>query len=155
MFHVVFVCTGNVCRSPMAEGLLRHYWGMSGRNNLVVSSMGIYGLNSQPATEFAQQVCLGRGVDISGHRSRPLDFSELAEADIVLTMDITQKEYVRLFVLPCREKTFLLGAWPGKESKKSVIDDPMGGSQNVYVRSFETIDKNIKRIMPYLVEEYG
>ena len=51
--HIVFICTGNICRSPMAEGLMRHKAKEAGRRDLMVSSMGIHGLYDSPATEYS------------------------------------------------------------------------------------------------------
>jgi protein-tyrosine-phosphatase len=155
VLRVVFVCTGNLCRSPMAEGILRHYWQSAGYNRGIVSSMGVRGLESAPASAMAIKVCLDRGIDISAHRSRPLNIEELAAADIIFTMEPAQKEYVQLFSPSSRENTFLLGAWPGKESAKSRINDPMGGSEATYIKIFQTIEKHIYRLLPDLMARYG
>ena len=57
MLNIVFVCTGNICRSPMAEGFLRYKWHQTERDDISVSSMGTQGLNNSPPTEYAQAVC--------------------------------------------------------------------------------------------------
>ena len=70
MVRVVFVCTGNICRSPMAEALLREKWKQQGYDGLVVSSMGIHGLENQEASQFAQDIFKENNLDLSEHRSR-------------------------------------------------------------------------------------
>ncbi|MBD3391952.1 MAG: low molecular weight protein arginine phosphatase [Chitinivibrionales bacterium] len=155
MISVVFVCTGNLCRSPMAEGILRDRWLKRGRGDLTVSSMGIHGLDSQPASQHAREVCAEHGIDISPHRSRQLVYEELEGAHLVLAMEPVQKEFVGLFFPRFKDKVFLLGAWPGKETRKSTISDPMGQSIRMYRRTFETIAEHIDRIIPSIEEFYG
>ncbi|MFA9497851.1 MAG: low molecular weight protein arginine phosphatase [Deltaproteobacteria bacterium] len=150
MLHIVFICTGNICRSPMAEGLMRHKWREMGRNDLKVSSMGIYGLNDIPATEYAQKVCKETGFDISSHRARSLVGEELQKADLILCMEPVHKKFVTTFFPWLRKKVFLLGAWPGKGTRKRTIVDPMGGSYKKYQQIFGIIDTHIQRIIPLL-----
>jgi len=150
MLKIVFVCTGNICRSPMAEGLLRHKWQARGRDDLDVSSMGIHGLDREPATPQAQQICAAHGADISDHRSRPVDGEELRSADLVLCMEPAQRDFIRTFFPWFRERVDLLGAWPEKATRKSVVKDPIGGSDALYRKVFERIDRHIDRILPLL-----
>jgi len=98
MIRVVFICTANICRSPMAEGLLRHHWKKwgqdqvtTGRRRLLVTSMGIQMISGEPASPHAVAVCAEAGVDISAHRSQALDSEELQRADLILTMTRSHK----------------------------------------------------------------
>ena len=150
MLNIVFVCTGNICRSPMAEGLLRHKWWEMGRDDLIVSSMGIHGLNGSPATEYAQAVCEQNGFDISSHRARSLVDEDLKKADLILCMEPVHKKFVQTFFPWHRDRLFLLGAWPEKETRKSGIDDPMGGSLEEFRLIFSIIERHIERILPLL-----
>ncbi|TES89341.1 MAG: hypothetical protein E3J94_06555 [Desulfobacteraceae bacterium] len=150
MLNIIFVCTGNICRSPMAEGLLRYKWHQMGRNDLIVSSMGIHGLNDSPATEYAQAVCKKNGFDITSHRARSLVGEELLKADLVLCMEPVHKKFVQVFFPWHRDKIALLGAWPEKETRKSAIEDPMGGSYKKYQQRFSLIKMHIERIIPLL-----
>ena len=150
MLHIVFICTGNICRSPMAEGFMRHKWREKGRNDLKVSSMGIHGLNDIPATEYAQKVCKEKGFDISSHRARSLVGEELQKADLILCMEPVHKKFVNTFFPWLRKKVFLLGAWPGRGTRKSTIVDPMGGSYKKYQQIFGIIETHIERIIPLL-----
>ena len=150
MLNIIFVCTGNICRSPMAEGLLRYKWHQMGRNDLIVSSMGIHGLNDSPATEYAQAVCKKNGFDITSHRARSLVGEELLKADLVLCMEPVHKKFVQVFFPWHRDKVALLGAWPEKETRKSAIEDPMGGSYKKYQQRFSLIKMHIERIIPLL-----
>jgi len=57
--------------------------GALNRNDIVVSSMGVHGLDHKPASELAQKVCAENGIDISGHVSRQLDFNEINESKLI------------------------------------------------------------------------
>ena len=150
MLNIVFVCTGNICRSPMAEGFLRYKWLGMEHSDLIVSSMGIHGVNDFPATEYAQAVCKKNGFDISSHRARSLVGEELLKADLILCMEPVHKKFVQVFFPWRRERVALLSAWPDKETRKSSIEDPMGGSYKKYQKIFGIIKEHIERIMPML-----
>jgi len=151
MLNIVFVCTGNICRSPMAEGFWRYKWHQTERDDTIVSSMGIYGLNDSPATEYAQAVCKKNGFDISSHRARSLVGEELLKADLILCMEPVHKKFVQVFFPWHRDRVALLGAWPYKQTRKSSIEDPMGGSYKKYQKTFGIIKVHIERILPLLL----
>jgi protein-tyrosine-phosphatase len=148
--YIVFVCTGNICRSPIAEGLMRHKSKEAGRHDLIVSSMGTHGLYDSPATEYAQEVCKNDGFDISSHKGRYLMGDELEKADLILCMEPVHIKFVETFFPWTRKKIFLLGAWPDKATRKSAIQDPMGGSYEKYQQVFDLIKYHIERIFPLL-----
>ncbi|HDI59513.1 MAG TPA: low molecular weight protein arginine phosphatase, partial [Desulfobacteraceae bacterium] len=151
MPRIVFVCTGNICRSPMAEGILRARWREAGRTGLVVSSMGTHGLDHFPAEPLARQVCRENGVDIEAHRSRSLVGDELRTADLVLCMEPAQRRFVQTFFPWIKERIGLLAAWPEKGRGDSVIADPMGADVSVFREVFGRIDNHLERILPKLL----
>jgi len=134
----------------MAEGLLRHKGLNTERDDLIVSSMGISGLDNVPATQFAQKVCKEHGFDISSHRSRPLMGEELRTANLILCMEPVHREFLKTFFPWDKDKFFLLGAWPEKETRKSPIQDPMGGPLEIFRRIYGIIETHIDRIFPLL-----
>jgi len=154
MIRVVFVCTANICRSPMAEGLLKHHWKDlekdQGRAGLNVSSMGIQMIDDQPASENAVTVCAENGVDISSHRSRALHPEELQKANLILTMEPFQRRHLQLLAPQLKDKVFLLAKWPEESRRRGVITDPIGRSLRVYRKIFKVIDGHVKRIIPHL-----
>jgi len=153
MLKIIFVCTGNICRSPMAEGILRHRFKEMERNDLIVSSMGIHGLTDSPAVDYAQDVCQEKGVDISSHVARSIIGEELQEADLILCMEQVHTKFLQTFFPWYRKKIFLLGAWPKDKARKSAIQDPMGGSIKDFRRIFNIIQGHIDRILPLLLKK--
>jgi protein-tyrosine phosphatase len=150
--HIVFICTGNICRSPMAEAILRQRCQEQGHSDLVVSSMGIHGLTDSPAFDLAQEVCEENGVDMSSHSARAVLGEELQEADLILCMETVHSKFLQTFFPWHRSKIFLLGAWPKEKARKSAIKDPMGGSIEDFRRTFNIIQDHIDRILPLLLE---
>lgn len=82
--HIHFVCTGNLCRSPMAEAMLRHELERRGCSEVVVTSSGTWAGMGNPATSDAVSVLGGRGIDLSSHRSR--EFDPAGDADLIVAM---------------------------------------------------------------------
>lgn len=148
--RVVFICTGNICRSPMAEGILRYQGEKLGRSDLKVSSMGIHGLDHQQPARYAIDVCQENNIDISDHRSRSLVIPELEAADIFLSMERVQRDFIRLYMPNLDDRNFLLGAWPDKETRKSNIKDPIGCPMKTFRKVFKIISGHIERIIPML-----
>jgi len=150
VLRLIFVCTGNICRSPMAEGLMRHRLAAEGQDASGITSMGTHGVVDAPASLPAQQVCQQHGVDISGHRARSLVGEEIQEADMILCMEPMHKQMVGAYFPWHRDRIYLLGAWPGKETRKSIVRDPMGQSMAVYQQVFADIQRHLDRICQML-----
>jgi protein-tyrosine phosphatase len=138
----------------MAEAIFRDRCLKAGRQDFVVSSMGIHGLDCKPASKLAQEVCMNHGIDLSAHRSRELVFEELEQSTLIFTMDPVQKEFIRIFFPRLLEKIFLFAAWPDQETRKSFVADPMGSGIKAYKRTFDIISGHIDRIYPVILQNY-
>ncbi len=119
--HLFFVCTGNVCRSPMAEGIARHLAAVAGVD-VVVSSAGTTASANEPASSEAVAVCREIGVDLSAHRSQPISAELVRAADHIFVMEHNHAEWIREFYPEAAEKVLLLGVLAGGAE----IDDPYG-----------------------------
>jgi protein-tyrosine-phosphatase len=85
--HVLFVCSGNICRSPFTEELLRRTLARVGKKGILVSSAGTLGISGRPASGHSLTVGREHGIDLSSHRSRPLGAGALRKADLVVVME--------------------------------------------------------------------
>lgn len=157
---VLFVCTGNTCRSPMAEGILKKMLKDEGVGDIEVTSAGTHGLPHAPASLFATQVAGQRGIDLSKHRSRRLIPEMIKQTDLILVMSPEHLDYINGIEATAGHKTYLLKLFPqtGPSSNKGPqggvfsIEDPIGGSPEDYQRSFGEIEKEIKRIFPKILD---
>jgi protein-tyrosine phosphatase len=102
--RVLFVCIGNICRSPMAEGLFSQIM-----PEKAVYSAGIHALIGEPADPLAQQLMQERGIDISEHRARSLSIWMVNDSDLILTMDQYQKRFIEFKYPAAKGKVMRLG----------------------------------------------
>ncbi len=127
---VLFVCTGNICRSPMAEALARQLLDAAGRDDVSVGSAGTAAAAGDPASEGSYLVGLERGLDLSAHQARLLSRALVDEADLVLGMSMHHVERAR--ALGGEGKSHLLGAWAGRAGPDAEVPDPFGGDLDDY-----------------------
>src|SRR5437899_4802361 len=106
MKTILFVCTGNVCRSPMAEGIFRQ--AIQDRGDYRVMSAGLGAMEGQPPSAYAVQALKELGIDISGLRSRMLTAEMVQQADFIFGMTHSHIDTVMLLYPQAGEKTFLL-----------------------------------------------
>jgi glycine hydroxymethyltransferase len=141
--NVLFVCTGNICRSPIAEGLFRQLIG--NRKDIEVASAGVHAVRGQPPSLYAVQVCADNGVDISGLRSQPLTTSLVDRATHIFAMTGTHLETIQLLFPQGGDKSYLLREFeePGTTVWRDV-PDPIGLGRDVY----EVCARTIKNALP-------
>ena len=85
--NILFVCTGNICRSPMAEGILKKLVTEARLDGIRAASAGVCALPGNPASTLARKVAGENGVDISEHRARPVSSDIIDQSDLVLVME--------------------------------------------------------------------
>lgn len=174
--RILFVCTGNICRSTMAEGLFKDLVSRAGIEDVTVSSSGTWGLTGEMATPPARQVMEARGVDITSHRARELDPKEVEEADLVVAMTSVHLREISKAAPAAIRKTFLLkelaememppqaDGGPRAERIRALLetprprwrreldlDDPMGLPHGVYERCGQEIEAGVNRLFDLLL----
>ncbi|MGH7671374.1 MAG: low molecular weight protein arginine phosphatase [Gemmatimonadales bacterium] len=128
--RVLLVCTGNICRSPLAEALLVRTLRERGLEGVTVTSAGTGAWDGAPASEGAYLVGLERGLDLSGHRARLLTRELVDQADLILTM--ARHHRARVDELGGEGRVFVLGEYGGREGDEAEVSDPFGGYLDVY-----------------------
>jgi protein-tyrosine-phosphatase len=140
------ICTGNICRSPMAEGILKKF--LEGRTNAPVSSSGTHALIGNPASEFSVIACGESGVDISRHRAKMLTPEMIRTSDIILCMEHYHVERVLSVDVQAHERVFNLADFSGTRRMKG-IPDPYGCSLREYRECFRDIKRCIDNFLAH------
>ena len=130
MKRILFVCTGNICRSPLAEALLKRALHERGVEEVSVESAGTGAWDGAPASEGAYLVALERGLDLSGHRARLLTRELVEDAAMILTM--ARHHRARVHELGGEGRVHVLGEYVGKTGEEAEVGDPFGGDLEVY-----------------------
>jgi protein-tyrosine phosphatase len=141
MIHnVLFVCIGNICRSPMAEGLFSQVM-----PDKAVYSAGIHALVGEEADPLAQELMQERGIDISEHRARNLATWMVNETDLILTMDQYQKRFIEFKYPAAKGKVMRLG-----EQGNYDIPDPYKQGAQAFRHACHLIATGVDRVAAHL-----
>jgi protein-tyrosine-phosphatase len=127
---VLFVCTANQCRSPMAAAIMNVLVAQRGEAaRWQIQSAGTWAEPGRPATQLSQAVMQRRGIDLAGHRSRPVDAALLAEVAVVLVMTRHHQEALQAEFPAVQDKILLLSQLIDRQFD---VEDPFGGSLDDY-----------------------
>jgi len=149
---ILFVCTGNICRSPMAEGLFRH--AVKGRGDYRVVSAGVGAINGQAPSTHAVTALKQLGIDITGQRSRMLTSAMVQVADYIFGMTRGHVEAVTLLYPQAEEKAFVLREFDDTlDFWEKDIADPIGGNLEVYLNCRDQIEQGIQSMLRFVEQE--
>ena len=151
--NVLFVCTGNSCRSVMAESYFKHL--IEGQEDgFLVGSAGVGAMDGYPASAETVRVMREQGIDVTGHKSRRLTSAMVRTADKILVMEVMHKDAIVQHWPEAAEKTHLLTEYSTDEFQRSLeidIPDPIRMPVNFYNNVFRVIRDCVARV----AEEMG
>jgi protein-tyrosine-phosphatase len=134
---ILFVCSANQCRSPMAEVLFRQLLEEKGETDAWrVESAGVWAFHGAKATQNAQDVVAERGLDLSGHRSQPAEPALLKQFDLIIVMELEHKHMLQEGNPALADRILTLRELVGDRGD---FADPVGGSIEVYEAAAEEI----------------
>lgn len=137
MKKILFVCSGNTCRSPLAEAIARNLLPGRAGFDVEVASAGTSAADGSPASGFSLEVAGAHGLDLSRHRARALDRAMVRDADLIVTMGVRHRETVGALDPDALEYTYLLTNF--SDHLHGEIADPIGSGREMYERTYLSI----------------
>lgn len=142
--NILFVCIGNICRSPTAEYLLKHKTAQ--RSGLTIHSAGLGALVDQGIDPTAGELLTANGVDASPHVARKLTRDMLVNADLILAMESRHIKGINDMAPQVSGKTFLLGKWSDNQD----VPDPYRKSREAFEHVYKLLDQFTDDWLKYL-----
>jgi protein arginine phosphatase len=148
--NLLFVCTGNICRSPMAEWFLRKLLEDRPIPGVQVHSAGFIALPGNTATHLAMVVAKEQGVDLSQHRAQPLTSELIGDADLILVMEPEHRQELLYHRSEAVSKVFLLRHFAPSGDRDRAIADPYGMDMEAYRLCFQEIRECVESLFDWL-----
>jgi len=160
---ILFVCTGNTCRSIIAQGMFEKMLKEKIENSCrySIQSAGIFAISGMSPTSEAITVMFEQGIDISQHQARPLREDLVKKADLILVMANEHKEYIKRRFPFAQNKVFFIKKYAQKDKFKNIqkndrnyeIVDPIGRPIEFYRIVARELKENLEKIIDKIIEE--
>jgi protein-tyrosine phosphatase len=148
-FVIMFVCTGNTCRSPMAHGILRSMIQAENISNVKIVSSGTGTLEGYPPTSNAVQASKNNGIDISDLYSQTITAEMVQAADLILALAYDHYLFIAQRYPDTDGRVFMLKAFPDKNpSRELSVEDPLGLDLEDYLDTHRELEAELKRAWP-------
>jgi len=150
--RILFVCTGNICRSPMAEGILKDMVPTDLKNRFEIKSAGINTTSGMRVSASAAKVSEKNGININSHLSSQIDEKMISGSNLIFVMAQEHLEFFRNEYTTYLDKVYLLKKFENPDTENSSIIDPIGMDIESYEKIFNEIKGEIERIFPNLIK---
>ena len=142
---ILFVCSGNTCRSPMAQAMMEQLLKGTNDRGITVKSAGMFTSDGLPASEAAQSVMNEIGLDLSGHISKKINKALIADADLIFTMTREQRRLLAESYPQKVSQIYTIGEFSGEPERD--IADPYGMGMEAYRKTRLELKEMLMKIM--------
>jgi protein arginine phosphatase len=149
--RILFVCTGNTCRSALADALARKVIVERGLTEVEVQSAGTSAWDGAPASDGALLVGMERNLDLSQHRAQTLTRELVRDADLILAMGPHHLE--RIEALGGAGKSYLVTEFASRGASARPVNDPIGGELEVYRTTADELEQEVRKVFDRITAE--